>query len=115
MKISNLQTFSLKFKSKFADKKLPTFFALFLLLGISFLSFQFTETGRAQITVKTPAEGFRTGERLTYNFSFEKFKNVAFAEIYVVSRGKLEGRDAFELRSKVKNIRPFQRGFLSDR
>ena len=111
MKISNLQTFSLKFKSKFADKKLPTFFALFLLLGISLLSFQFAETGRAQITVRTPAEGFRTGERLTYNFSFERFKNVAFAEIYVVSRGKLEGRDAFELRSKLKTLDLFSAAF----
>lgn len=43
---------------------------------------------------------FRVGERITYNFSFETFENVAFAETYVVSRGKLGEKDAVELQSK---------------
>lgn len=50
--------------------------------------------------LSTPA--FRIGERLTYNISFEKFNNAGYAEIYVVSRGKLADRDAVELRSKLK-------------
>ncbi|MDQ3181643.1 MAG: DUF3108 domain-containing protein [Acidobacteriota bacterium] len=45
---------------------------------------------------------FRIGERLTYNISFEKFNNAAFAEIYTVSRGKLGDKNAIELRSKIK-------------
>lgn len=44
------------------------------------------------------------GERLTYNVSFGKFDNVAFAELYTVSRGKLSGHDAIELRSKIKTF-----------
>lgn len=49
-----------------------------------------------------PPTPFRIGERLTYNVSFGKFKNAAYAETYVVSRGKLGEKDAVELRSKIK-------------
>lgn len=45
---------------------------------------------------------FRVGERLSYNVSFESFKDVVYLETYVVSRGKLSGRDVVELRSRVK-------------
>lgn len=45
---------------------------------------------------------YKVGERLTYNISFEKFNDAAYAEIYVVSRGKLEGKDAVELSAKIK-------------
>jgi len=44
------------------------------------------------------------GERLTYNVSFGKFDNVAYAELYTVSRGKLNGREAIEFRSKIKTF-----------
>lgn len=59
----------------------------------------------AQSQVKTQFDSptpFRIGEHITYNVSFEKFNNAAFAEIYAVSRGKLGERDAVELRSKIK-------------
>lgn len=46
--------------------------------------------------------GFRVGERLTYTIAFERFTNVGYAEIAVVSRGKLGGHDALELHSRVK-------------
>ena len=49
-----------------------------------------------------PTSAFRIGERLTYNISFERFNNAGYAEIYVVSRGRLADRDAVELRSKLK-------------
>ncbi len=49
-----------------------------------------------------PSTPFRVGEKLTYNVTFGKFKNAAYAEIYTVSRGKLGERDAVELRSKIK-------------
>lgn len=45
---------------------------------------------------------FRVGEKATYMISFEKFPDIGFAEIYVASRGKYEGRDAVEIRSRVK-------------
>jgi hypothetical protein len=63
------------------------------------------QTASAQSEVKTQpslSNGFRIGERLTYNVSFEKFNDAAFAEIYTVSRGKLGEKDAVELRGKLK-------------
>lgn len=47
---------------------------------------------------------FRLGEKLSYNISFGKFINAAYAEMSVVSRGTLSGRDAIELRSKIKTL-----------
>jgi hypothetical protein len=49
-----------------------------------------------------PTTPFRVGERLTYNISFERFSNAGYAELYVVSRGKLGEKNAVELRSKIK-------------
>jgi len=62
-------------------------------------------------TVVIPAGApgrFRIGEKLTYNISFDKFNNAAYIETSVVSRGKLSGQDAVELRSRVKTL-----GFVS--
>lgn len=51
----------------------------------------------------TPLQpSFRIGERLTYNITFEKFKNGGYAEIYVVSQGKLGDKNAVELVSRIK-------------
>lgn len=47
---------------------------------------------------------FRIGERVTYTVSFDKFNEVAYGEIYCVSRGALAGKDAIELRSKFKTL-----------
>ncbi len=47
---------------------------------------------------------FKVGERLTYTVSFERFTNVAYAELHTVSRGKIGDVDAIELRSKVKTL-----------
>ena len=47
---------------------------------------------------------FRIGERVTYTVSLDKFKDAAYAEIYCVSRGALNGKAAVELRSKVKTL-----------
>jgi hypothetical protein len=46
----------------------------------------------------------RVGERLTYNISFDKFPNVAFAETYVASRGRIGGKEAIEIQSKLKTL-----------
>jgi len=47
---------------------------------------------------------FRVGERLTYSISFDKFQNVAYAETYVVSKGKFKGKTAIEIQSKLKTL-----------
>lgn len=55
----------------------------------------------------TSAQSFNTlpaGEKLTYQITFDRFPNVGFAELQVVSIGKLDGRDVVELRSKFKTL-----------
>lgn len=71
---------------------LAIFIQLFVVWGISQPANQ-----------KSPT-AFRVGERITYSISFDKFTDVAYAEIYTVSRGNLSGNDAVELRSKVKTL-----------
>lgn len=80
-------------------------FALILFFSAS-VFFQTSEiSAQNQIKVQSVSQApFRIGERLTYNVSFEQYDNAAFAEIYVVSRGKLGERDAIELRSKIKTV-----------
>lgn len=46
----------------------------------------------------------KVGEKLTYSISFNNFDAAGYAEIHVVSRGKLEGRDAVELSAKLKSV-----------
>lgn len=46
----------------------------------------------------------RSGEKLTYQISFDRFSNVGYAELYVASTGKLSGRETVELRAKVKTL-----------
>ena len=48
-------------------------------------------------------ERFKDGEKLTYNISFGKFENAAYAELFVASKGTLEGKPAVELRGRVKS------------
>lgn len=71
-----------------------SFAILFLVLGV------FTQLFSTSGQTKLPYE---VGERLTYNIAFEKFENTAYAEIYVVSNGKLDGKDAYELSAKLKS------------
>lgn len=59
--------------------------------------------GQAATTTASDT-AFKVGERLTYTVGFEKFTNVAFAELQTVSRGKIGDVDAVELRSKVKTL-----------
>jgi Protein of unknown function (DUF3108). len=57
--------------------------------------------------VEAQTEGsslFRIGERLTYSISFDKFQNVAYAETYVVSKGRFNGQAAIEIQSKLKTL-----------
>jgi hypothetical protein len=56
----------------------------------------------AEKPLNSPPGLFRIGEKLTYNVSFERFNNAGYAEIAVVSRGKLGDREAVELQSKFR-------------
>ncbi len=47
---------------------------------------------------------FKVGERLTYTVGFEKFSNVAYAELSTVSKGKIGDVEAIELRGRVKTL-----------
>ncbi|MDQ3042564.1 MAG: DUF3108 domain-containing protein [Acidobacteriota bacterium] len=101
----NLQNDSLKKISVFVrvHRRLVLPLMLFSIFATSlFYTFQ-NASAQNQLKVQTlPLTPFRIGERLTYSISFEKFNNAAYAEIYVVSRGKLGEKDAVELRSKIK-------------
>lgn len=70
-------------------------------------------TAESNALVPTPPSGttaakvgspFRIGERLSFNVSFGKITDAAYAEIYVVSRGKLAGREAVELQARFKTM-----------
>ncbi len=47
---------------------------------------------------------FRVGEKLSYTISFDKINNAGYAELDVISRGKIAGRDAVEIRSRIKTL-----------
>ncbi len=96
----NFQISTLNRKSTFL------IFVLILTVALGFF-YTFTASGNVSAqteTVKTAIQisNFRIGERLTYNMSFGQFANAGYAEIYVVSRGRLADQDAVELRSKFK-------------
>lgn len=54
--------------------------------------------------VPIDSSGFRIGERLTYSVSLAKHPNMAYAELYVVSGGRIGDKDAVEIRSKFKTL-----------
>lgn len=58
----------------------------------------------AQPTPGSSESLFKVGERLTYTVGFEKFSNVAYAELHTVSRGKIGDIEAVELRARVKTL-----------
>lgn len=110
MRKLKLQTSNLIDKSVFFRTRLRLI--CFLILSFSAALILNTVSAQVVTVVKPPTPTpFRIGERLTYNVSFDKFKNAAYAEIYVVSRGKLGERDAVELQSKVKTMDFFSAAF----
>ena len=102
MKISKLNILSFTKQKTFLSVNLRrrAFSLLFVFLAFNAF-FLFQNSSSAQVQTLPPTS-FKIGERLTYNISFEKFKNSAYAELYTVSRGKLGEKDAVELRSKIK-------------
>lgn len=62
-------------------------------------------TGMAQTVAPDAGSSiFRIGEKLTYSVSFGKFPDAGFVELYVVSRGRIAGKDAVEIHSRVKTL-----------
>jgi len=57
---------------------------------------------KSDVPTPLPPTQFHIGERISYEIHFERFKNVAYAETEVVSRGVFAGRDAVELSGKFK-------------
>ena len=82
------------------------FFVLSLIASISICSaLVLSGQTAAQTAVREISETqFRVGEKLTYSVSFDRFSDVAFAEISVVSRGMLGDKNAVEIYSKVKTF-----------
>ncbi len=74
----------------------------FLILGMSLLVVN--RSSAQSISVNNYSSMFRIGEKLTYNISFGKIPNAGYAETHVVSRGKISGKDAVEIRAKVKTL-----------
>lgn len=62
---------------------------------------------------QVPPTQFRVGEKIAYSVSFNKFDDVAYAEIYAASRGTISGRDAIELTSKIKTLNFFSAAFYT--
>jgi hypothetical protein len=101
MKLTQLQTPNLK--NRPAIFNIIVRFSLVVCFGaIAFLVLRGVSAQTAAKTEILPPTSFRIGEKLTYNVSFGRFKNVGFGEIAVVSRGKLGDKDAVELHSKFK-------------
>ncbi len=46
----------------------------------------------------------RIGEKLSYQISLDRFSDAGYAELQVVSTGKLGGRDVIEFRSRIKTL-----------
>ena len=99
---------NLKLQTQILKNKSVLFRFVLLLFSLLFLStaalvIQQSAAAQDQTKARTLSPTpFRIGERLTYNISFEKYNNAAFAEISVISRGKLGEKDAVELHSKIK-------------
>ncbi|REJ78774.1 MAG: DUF3108 domain-containing protein [Acidobacteria bacterium] len=73
--------------------------ALLVLLGATAITF-FLESGHAA----TQEPSIKIGEKLTYAISFNNYDSAAYAEIQVVSKGKLAGQDAIELSGKLRSV-----------
>jgi hypothetical protein len=101
MKLTQPQTLNLKNKRTFF--KNLTLVSLLVFLGAAaFFAFNGAAAQSLEKTSELSPTPFPIGEKLTYTVSFSRFKNAGFAELYTVSRGKLNDRDAVEIRSRFK-------------
>jgi len=84
------------------NRSLQPLIFLVALAAFLYLCVPFGFVSNAQ-TMSDP-NGFRIGERLTYNVSIGRLSNAAYGELYCVSRGRLADKDAVELRAKFKTL-----------
>lgn len=70
----------------------------------AFAGLMTTSDSSAQNAVPASSGAFRVGEKLIYTISFGKIPNAGYAETYVISRGKIGGKDAVEIRGRVKTL-----------
>ncbi len=86
---------------------LPGSYAVLSALTLGML-LAFAQSGSSQTTaagfVSDVPGRFRVGEKLTYSVSMGRFTNAAFFETSVISGGSLGGRQAVELRSRMKTL-----------
>lgn len=101
MKLTKLQTSNLKNQMTFL-KNLALIAFVFFFGATSVFLLKSVSAQTSENPDNLPPTPFRIGEKLTYGVSFGRFKNAGFAEVYVVSRGKLNDKDAIELHSKFK-------------
>lgn len=80
-----------------------------------FLLFALVFTGSVRGQTSAPATvPFRVGEKITYSVSIDRYAAAGFAEINVVSRGKLNNRDVIELAGRFKTTGLFSAQRLID-
>src|SRR5438445_13204808 len=77
---------------------------LFIAALLFILTFGIASISAQTVAAPQGSSIFQVGERLTYNISFGKIANAGYAELEVVSRGKIRGRDAVEIHSKIKTL-----------
>ncbi|MFZ1702326.1 MAG: DUF3108 domain-containing protein [Pyrinomonadaceae bacterium] len=78
--------------------------AVLLLIVAGWFAFFGENASAKTISVPVQSSAFRIGEKLSYSVSFGKFQNAGYAETFVVSSGKIAGKDAVEIRSKIKTL-----------
>ena len=84
-----------------------------VLLAVFGWSFFYLDRTTAQtVPAVSSSSIFRIGEKLTYSISYGKIPNAGYAETHVISRGKLSGKDAVEIRAKVKTVDLVSAAFL---
>lgn len=76
------------------------FLGIFAMAAIGYVG----SSTNAQTSAVQQSPVIRIGEKLSYTISFGRFTGAGHAETQVVSRGKISGRDALEIRSKVKTV-----------
>ncbi len=81
--------------------------ALLAVISLSFIALYSLVTScerSASAQIVAPTSIYRIGEKLSYNISFGKIQNAGYAETHVVSRGKIAGKEAIEIKARVKTI-----------
>lgn len=83
------------------NRRTPPFPHTFAILAA--IVFFIAGTIEAQSNGSAPT-AFRIGERITYTIAFDNYSDIGYAEHHVASRGALAGKDAVELRSKMRTL-----------